>query len=293
MISYVHGNLFESPAQTLVNTVNTVGVMGKGIAKEFKRRYPEMFKRYREFCKNGELSTGKLYLYRTPNKWVLNFPTKQHWRSPSRIEWIEQGLKKFVDSYDSQGVTSISFPQLGCGNGGLRWEDVRPLMESSLTKLPIPVFIHVARPAANFVPEHEEDLLAARDGVTFATFVDDLRALPGVKMPEHIIMPAEPDEPLASVQICLRTKTIEVGLDDFESLWHTLRLRGAMPADEFPGELQVAGEELVELLTSLRYIRSLTFDARNGSNPSGRPHPGIRFAPPPLTTTHEAATPKA
>jgi len=86
MLSYVTTSLFDSPAQTLVNTVNTVGVMGKGIAAKFKQRYPEMYTRYREVCAAGQLETGKLLLYRTPNKWVLNFPTKRDWRQPSRVE---------------------------------------------------------------------------------------------------------------------------------------------------------------------------------------------------------------
>ena len=97
--TYVRGNIFESPAETLVNTVNTVGVMGKGIAYEFKRLYPEMFREYRDLCERGSLQIGALYLYRTDHKSVLNFPTKKHWRSPSQPEYIEEGLKTFVRTY--------------------------------------------------------------------------------------------------------------------------------------------------------------------------------------------------
>jgi O-acetyl-ADP-ribose deacetylase (regulator of RNase III) len=146
----VTANIFESPAQTLVNTVNTVGVMGKGIAADFKRRYPEMFQIYKTFCAKKQFRVGQLYVYRTANKWVLNFPTKQHWRNPSKIEWIEACLKKFVETYTAQGITSISFPQLGCGNGGLSWDEVRPLMERYLEDLPIPVYVHVRREDAEF-----------------------------------------------------------------------------------------------------------------------------------------------
>ncbi len=140
-------NIFDSPAQTLVNTVNTVGIiLGKGIAAEYKKRYPEMFHRYAEFCANGMLTTGMLYLYRSPNKWVLNFPTKRHWRNPSKVEYIEEGLKKFVATWAEYGITSISFPQLGTGNGGLDWEKaVQPLMERHLKDLPLSIFIHVAK----------------------------------------------------------------------------------------------------------------------------------------------------
>ncbi|WP_052303144.1 macro domain-containing protein [Carnobacterium sp. 17-4] len=144
MLLYVKQDIFQSQAQVLVNTVNTVGVMGKGIAKRFKDVYPDMYYQYREFCENGLLQTGKLWLYKSQNKWILNFPTKQHWRQPSKINYIEDGLKKFVETYDEKGITSISFPQLGCGNGGLNWEkEVKPLMEKYLKPLPIDIFIHI------------------------------------------------------------------------------------------------------------------------------------------------------
>src|SRR5687768_15788890 len=126
MLRYVTINLFDSPAQTLVNTVNTVGVMGKGVAQAFKRLYPDMYRAYRAFCQDGRLDVGQLYLYKTQNKWILNFPTKRDWRNASRLEWIEAGLAKFVQTYAERGITSISFPQLGTGNGGLAWSDVQP-----------------------------------------------------------------------------------------------------------------------------------------------------------------------
>src|SRR3954452_18416008 len=116
MITFVRGDLFESPARVLVNTVNTVGVMGKGIALMFKTIYPEMFERYRALCEAKQLDVGKLWLYKTAHKWVLNFPTKKHWRSASNLEYVEAGLEKFVSSYAEQRITSIAFPELGCGN---------------------------------------------------------------------------------------------------------------------------------------------------------------------------------
>lgn len=143
MITYVSGNLFSSPAQVLVNAVNTVGVMGKGIAKDFKDIYPEMFKAYQQLCERGEFSIGQLWPYKTPNKWILNFPTKTHWRQPSKVEYIEAGLKKFTEIYSRMGVHSIAFPELGCGNGELDFESqVQPLMEKYLANLPIDVFIY-------------------------------------------------------------------------------------------------------------------------------------------------------
>lgn len=155
MLRYVKQNIFNSPAQVIVNTVNTVGVMGKGIAKEYKDFYPDMFERYREFCEKEMFNIGQLWLYKTQNKWILNFPTKKHWRNPSKIEYIEQGLKKFVETYEVQNIKSISFPQLGVGNGGLNWEnEVKPLMEKYLSDLPIDIFIHLYSPNQEKEKEH-------------------------------------------------------------------------------------------------------------------------------------------
>ena len=147
MLMYIEGNMFESPAQVLVNTVNTVGVMGKGIALTFKKVYPDMYKNYRYYCENKQFEMGKLYLYKTPGKWILNFPTKINWRNPSKIEYIEQGLKKFVASYKEKDIKSIAFPKLGCGNGGLNFEThVKPLMDKYLSNLDIAVYVYLHDP---------------------------------------------------------------------------------------------------------------------------------------------------
>lgn len=146
MIIYVNGSLFDSPAQVIVNTVNTVGIMGKGIAKTFKKVYPDMFIKYREFCDKKVLDIGKLYLYKTPGKWVLNFPTKKDWRNPSKIEYIELGLQKFVSTYREKQIKSIAFPKLGCGNGGLDFDSlVKPLMEKYLNDLDIDVYVYLEK----------------------------------------------------------------------------------------------------------------------------------------------------
>lgn len=154
MIEYIEGDIFESPAKVIVNTVNTVGVMGKGIALSFKKRYPEMFERYKSVCEEGLLTTGKLMLFYETDYWVLLFPTKEHWRNPSRLEYIEAGLKKFVETYAEKGITSIAFPRLGCGNGELNWDDVKPIMEKYLKKLPIPIYIYLGK-NPDEEPEHK------------------------------------------------------------------------------------------------------------------------------------------
>ena len=142
-VNVLIGNLFESKAQTLVNTVNCVGIMGKGIAQEFKKRYPEMFKEYKDLCNREQMHLGKLYIYKTLyEKTIVNFPTKKHWRSVSRVEDIYDGMQCFIQKYKDWGITSIAFPPLGCGNGGLEWDVVGPMMYQELSKLNIDIEIY-------------------------------------------------------------------------------------------------------------------------------------------------------
>ncbi|NMA34658.1 MAG: macro domain-containing protein [Clostridiaceae bacterium] len=154
MIEYIEGDIFKSPAQVIVNTVNTMGVMGKGLALEFKQRYPEMFAQYRTACEKKQLTIGKLMLWYAPDYWILLFPTKENWRKPSKLEYIEKGLIKFVQTYADKSITSIAFPKLGCGNGELNWDDVRPLMENYLKNLPIDVYIYLGL-KKEYIPEHK------------------------------------------------------------------------------------------------------------------------------------------
>lgn len=143
MITYVSGDLFESPANVLVNPVNTIGVMGKGLAREFKRRYPDMFAQYKAMCEAGEFEIGDLWLYEGVDRRVLNFPTKAHWRSPSKPEYIEAGLRRFCVEYQAWDVQSIAFPALGCGHGELDFEtEVRPLIERYLGELALDISVY-------------------------------------------------------------------------------------------------------------------------------------------------------
>jgi O-acetyl-ADP-ribose deacetylase (regulator of RNase III) len=162
MLTFVRGNLLESPAEVLVNTVNTVGVMGKGIALTFKQIYPEMFKQYQLLCESKRFDVGNLWLYKTENKWILNFPTKRHWRNPSKLEYIEAGLRKFAATYADHGITSIAFPELGCGNGELQWDVVRPLMVKHLKNIPIIVYVYLYDRDAMVLPEHRDVALMKR-----------------------------------------------------------------------------------------------------------------------------------
>ncbi len=142
MIEIVEGNIFESDSQTIVNTVNCVGAMGKGIALEYKKRYPDMFLQYKNLCEKHLLKTGLLWLYKTPDKWILNFPTKDHWRSPSKIEYLETGLDKFVKTYKEKEISSISFPLLGASNGGIPPNVSFNIMHRYLIQCDIPIKIY-------------------------------------------------------------------------------------------------------------------------------------------------------
>lgn len=150
-ITFKKGNIFSSDKQTIVNTINCVGVMGKGVALGFRLRYPEMYEKYKEFCKNKQIAIGKLWLYKQPqegSQWVLNFPTKFHWKYPSKMEYLEAGLQKFVDTYKDKGITSIAFPLLGTHNGGLDKIEVLNMMHFYLKKCSIPIEIYEYDPKA-------------------------------------------------------------------------------------------------------------------------------------------------
>lgn len=143
MIHYVHGNIFESDARILVNPVNTVGVMGKGLALQFKKRYPEMFKYYRALCYGNNFIVGKPVIVAEYDHDIMLFPTKENWRDPSNILYIEYGLLFVKNFLKSEHAQSIAFPKLGCGCGGLRWDDVKSLMEKYLTDIPSDIYIYI------------------------------------------------------------------------------------------------------------------------------------------------------
>lgn len=147
-IEIIHnGNIFESKCQTLVNPVNCVGVMRKGLALEFKQRWPEMFLHYKMRCDSrNPLTVGNPELYKiNDKKQILLFPTKGHWKEPSRLDWIVNGLHYFTQFFKTGEVTSIAFPALGCGNGGLPWELIRPVMIHYLCRLKVPIEIYAFR----------------------------------------------------------------------------------------------------------------------------------------------------
>ncbi|WP_428261549.1 type II toxin-antitoxin system antitoxin DNA ADP-ribosyl glycohydrolase DarG [Haliangium sp.] len=132
MIRYTRGDILAAETEAVINTVNCVGVMGRGIALQFKRAFPENFKAYAAACRRDEVAPGRMFVFDTgrltPPRWIINFPTKRHWRNKSRIEDIEAGLVALVDEVRTRGIRSLAIPPLGCGLGGLRWSAVRPLI---------------------------------------------------------------------------------------------------------------------------------------------------------------------
>ena len=160
MVTLYNDSLFTTDCKVLVNTVNCAGAMGKGIALEFKNRYPDMYFKYKEICKNGLLEPGKLWIYPVPNSdlRILNFPTKKHWSSKSKLDYIEAGLEKFVNTYKEKGITEIAFPLLGCTNGGLNYQEVLPIMVNTLNSLDIDVKIYCNGIDENFFKVYKDHL---------------------------------------------------------------------------------------------------------------------------------------
>jgi O-acetyl-ADP-ribose deacetylase (regulator of RNase III) len=153
-ITHIKGNIFNTKCQTIVNTVNCVGVMGKGIALVHKLRYPQMYIEYRDHCKENLIRIGSLWIYNKLQNapWILNFPTKFHWKYPSKLEWVEKGLIKFVETYEQKKITSIAFPLLGTHNGGLDTEIVKNMMDKYLSKCPIDIEVY------DYDPNAKDDL---------------------------------------------------------------------------------------------------------------------------------------
>jgi O-acetyl-ADP-ribose deacetylase (regulator of RNase III) len=266
MLTYVVGDLFQSPAKVLVNTVNTVGVMGKGIAKDFKTFFPEMFIGYQRLSEQKRIDIGKLYLWRGPYKWVLNFPTKKHWRYPSKPEYIEAGLKKFVAGYAHYSFSSVAFPQLGCGHGELDWEEqVQPLMERYLSNLPIDVFIHLYRKDP-FALEHKDIeetkrwLRSEPESLAFAEVWEDLLDVLS-RRPSFTMLGTEtrfgvrhtthPEEGLVFTD----GEDLFVPQDALLDAWQHLRSVGFLTPEGLTQGLDLHAGKVMTLLAELPYLK--------------------------------------
>lgn len=168
MIKYTTGNIIEADTEALVNTVNTVGVMGKGIALAFKKAFPSNYKIYRQACEDKEFNIGDLLITDTGQltpKYVVNFPTKKHWRGKSKIEFVEIGMQELVKEINLKQIKSIAIPPLGCGNGGLNWEVVKPIILKNLETLTNKVEVIIYEPGFNnqiIKPKKQVKLTPAR-----------------------------------------------------------------------------------------------------------------------------------
>lgn len=184
MIHNAQGNLLQADVDALVNTVNTQGVMGKGIAAQFKRAYPNVFKSYSHACKAGEVRLGQMHVVDLGNlaggpRWVINFPTKGHWKANSRLEDIRSGLKDLVRVIRELEIDSVALPPLGCGNGGLRWSEVKPMIQEELASIPevrVELYAPDGAPAAEEMPNHTSKPALTLASASLVALVDRYRA---------------------------------------------------------------------------------------------------------------------
>lgn len=166
MIKFLQGDLLQSDAEALVNTVNTVGVMGKGIALQFKNQYPKNYKIYKEACKKGELKVGEVLVVKDGDilceKYIINFPTKEHWRSPSEISYIQEGLEALKESIKEYNIQSIAIPPLGCGNGGLDWTVVKPMIVDALGEIGVDIYVYEPNAQIKSILQSEKKPIKAK-----------------------------------------------------------------------------------------------------------------------------------
>jgi len=174
-ITIITGNIFNSSCQTIVNTVNCVGVMGAGIALECRLRYPDMFAQYTRICHDGLLDIGKLWLYKGEDRWILNFPTKKHWKFPSKEIYLRLGLEKFIQTQAEKRIESIAFPILGAQHGGLNPEQSLGLMQEYLQKCSIPIEIY------RYDPKAPDDLYDRFKIAILSASVDELKQASGLR----------------------------------------------------------------------------------------------------------------
>lgn len=144
IVAETYGNILKDPAQTLVCPVNTVGVMGKGLALDFKTMYPDMYAPYQWACRVEVFRRQGFYVYNhSKERKILCLPTKRHFKFRSKIEWVDYGLEKIAETYEEYGITSLAIPAVGCGEGRLSWDDVYPLIKHHLGRIALPVTVYL------------------------------------------------------------------------------------------------------------------------------------------------------
>lgn len=188
MIHYSKGNLLQADVEAIINTVNCVGVMGKGIALQFKQAFPENFTVYAKACKAEKVQPGRMFVYEREDlvnpRFIINFPTKTHWKTKSRIEHIEQGLVDLVRVIREREIKSIAIPPLGCGNGGLPWARVQPLIEQAMSQVPeVEAYVYAPQtaPAADAMPVATKPPAMTRSRALFIKLIEQY-SLPGYRL---------------------------------------------------------------------------------------------------------------
>lgn len=173
MIEFVKGDLFQDTCQAIVNTVNCVGIMGRGVALQFKKRYPQNFKDYERACNQGLVVPGRMFVHDTGlmigPRWIINFPTKRHWKGASKLEDISAGLEALASELIARGITSVALPPLGCGLGGLEWRVVKDLIVSKLSRLPETTRVLVHEPEG--APELVRNIAVPKMSKTIASII--------------------------------------------------------------------------------------------------------------------------
>jgi hypothetical protein len=269
--------------------------MGKGIAKDFKRIYPEMFREYQRLCEKRLLTVGKLWLYKTPHKWVLNFPTKTTWKLPSRVEYIDSGLKTFLQNYAMLGITSIAFPPPGCGNGELDWDtQVRPLMVKYLSKVPIDVFIYLAGKQFAEVPEHKNIeamrvwLRSEPAALGFVEVWQDLSKIIGTGLILQTLTDRESFRveiaagPEPGIALQVKTQQHFVPQDELSDLWSLIRDYGFCMEKIMPPSLGAFTDQIVALFSRLSYCKAVELST-DSSDIGGSRTIGIQLMPTPMS----------
>ena len=275
MLKFHRTSLMTSHSQTVVNTVNTVGVMGKGLAAAFKERFPPMFLEYKKVCDSNGLRPGSSWLWKGHDQWVLNFATKKHWRNPSKLEYVRDGLDEFRKTYEKNGIREIAFPRLGCGNGGLDWDVVKPLMVDKLHDLPIAVFIHDFEMQIG-VPEHDLPLLEERSPSDYKAFVKDLRRVVDTKrgcvnavgLASSFFVEMSDDIELRGAQNCRELLASE---DDIFQIW-SLLTKSPVSRFDLPETPYQHALKVFSVFAELPYVRLI-----NLANASGKPNLAIEM----------------
>ncbi|MCU0512918.1 MAG: macro domain-containing protein [Anaerolineae bacterium] len=298
MLTYVAGEIIYSPAQVLVNPVNTVGTMGEGLAGDFKRFYPDMFAAYRELCQADRLEIGQVFLWRTPHKWILNLPVRKHWRAEARLEYLEAGLQKFARSYATHNITSVSFPLALTEGPALPPAEVRPLLESYLGALPITIYLHEPDNPLETAPRNVRAMRLWLEGtpqpVTFDDFWRQVTLL-ARKAPfttpdgRSITVQAAPRKGSERISLKLLVageSSLYIPETQLQDLWQYVRRAGYILPRNLPGGLEQPAPVVMALLGQLPWLRPVLLA------PEGEaPVPGLHYIPPverkqpPLTAT--------